>query len=48
MISEGRNVLRSAPFLSIFPGIALMLTVLGVYLLSEGFAEALARRKAQS
>jgi peptide/nickel transport system permease protein len=48
MISEGRNVLRSAPFLSIFPGIALMLTVLGVHLLSEGLAEALAKRKAQA
>lgn len=48
MIAEGRNVLRSAPFLSIFPGIALMVTVLGVYLFSEGLAEALARRKARS
>jgi peptide/nickel transport system permease protein len=46
MIAEGRNVLRSAPFLSIIPGVALMLTVLGVYLFSEGLAEALARRKA--
>lgn len=45
MIAEGRNVLRSAPFLSILPGIALMLTVLGVYLLSEGLSEALARRR---
>ena len=48
MISEGRNVLRSAPFLSIVPGIALMVTVLGVYLLSEGLAEALAKRRAQA
>jgi len=48
MIAEGRNVLRSAPFLSIFPGLALMITVLGVYLFSEGLAEALARRKARS
>ena len=36
MIAEGRTVLRSAPFLSIFPGIALVLTVLGVYLAGEG------------
>ena len=42
MIAEGRNVLRSAPFLSIVPGIALMVTVLGVYLFSEGLADALA------
>jgi ABC-type dipeptide/oligopeptide/nickel transport system permease subunit len=30
------------------PGIALMVTVLGVYLLSEGLAEALAKRRAQA
>lgn len=48
MISEGRNVLRSAPFLSIAPGIALMITVLGVYLFSEGLAEALAKRRARA
>lgn len=48
MIAEGRNVLRSAPFLSILPGIALMLTVLGVYLLSEGFSDALARRRTRA
>jgi peptide/nickel transport system permease protein len=45
MIAEGRNVLRSAPFLSIIPGIGLVLTVLGIYLFSEGLAEALARRR---
>jgi peptide/nickel transport system permease protein len=44
MIAEGRNVLRSAPFLSIIPGIGLVLTVLGIYLFSEGLAEALAHR----
>lgn len=48
MIAEGRNVLRSAPSLSVFPGIALMITVLGVYLFSEGLANVLARRKARS
>ncbi|MEW9836859.1 ABC transporter permease [Mesorhizobium marinum] len=48
MIAEGRNVLRSAPFLSIVPGIALMLTVLGVYLFSEGLGQALAGRKART
>ncbi|WP_374829435.1 ABC transporter permease [Paenochrobactrum pullorum] len=37
MISEGRTVLRSAPFLSIVPGVALVLTVIGVYLTGEGF-----------
>ena len=44
MIAEGRNVLRSSPFLSIFPGIALVVTVVGVYLLSEGLGKALAHR----
>ena len=48
MIAEGRNVLRSAPFLSIVSGIALMATVLGVYLFSEGLAEALAKRRARA
>jgi peptide/nickel transport system permease protein len=48
MIAEGRNVLRSAPFLSIVPGIALMVTVLGVYLFSEGLAHALAGRRARA
>jgi len=44
MIAEGRNVLRSAPYLSIVPGIGLVVTVLGVYLLSEGLSNALAAR----
>ncbi|MGF9564016.1 ABC transporter permease [Neorhizobium sp. JUb45] len=42
MIAEGRNVLRSSPWLSILPGLALIITVVGVYLLSEGLAKALA------
>lgn len=41
MIAEGRNVIRSAPFLSIVPGLALVITVLGVYLFSEGLSDAL-------
>jgi peptide/nickel transport system permease protein len=45
MIAEGRNVLRSAPFLSVIPGAGLVATVLGVYLLSEGLSEALANRR---
>jgi peptide/nickel transport system permease protein len=46
MIAEGRNVLRSSPWLSIFPGIALVLTVVGVYLLGEGLTRALSGRRA--
>jgi len=45
MIAEGRNVLRSAPFLSIVPGIGLVITVLGVYLFAEGLSDALAVRR---
>ncbi|PZO82115.1 MAG: ABC transporter permease [Mesorhizobium amorphae] len=45
MIAEGRAVLRSAPFLSIAPGIALVLTVLGVYLVGEAAADSASRRE---
>lgn len=45
MIAEGRTVLRSAPFLSVLPGLALVATVLAVYLTGEGVAEAMARRE---
>ncbi|TKT74666.1 ABC transporter permease [Aquamicrobium sp. LC103] len=45
MIAEGRNVLRSAPFLSIIPGFGLVVTVLGVYLFSEGLSDAISARK---
>lgn len=44
MIAEGRNVIRSAPFLSIIPGLGLLTLVLGVYLLGEGINVALGRR----
>ncbi len=47
MIAEGRNVLRTAPHLSIVPGLGLVATVLGVYLLGEGLADAMAGRKAR-
>ncbi len=45
MIAEGRNVLRSAAFLSVIPGIGLLVTVLGVYLLAEGINKAMATGK---
>ena len=47
MIAEGRPVLRSAPFLSIMPGIAVVLTVLAVNLVGEGINEALAPQRAR-
>ncbi len=48
MIAEGRTVLRSAPWLSILPGVALALTVVGVYLAGEGLTNAMSRRGVQS
>lgn len=48
MIAEGRNVLRSAPFLSLAPGLALVLTVLGVYLFGEGLSDALSSRRIET
>lgn len=47
LIAEGRSVLRSAPFLSIWPGLALVITVLGVHLAGEGLVAALALRRGQ-
>lgn len=48
MIAEGRAVLRSAPFLSIVPGVALVFTVLGIYLAGEGVVETTAARRGLS
>lgn len=45
MIAEGRTVLRGAPYLSIIPGIALVVAVLGVYLFGEGLVEASAAKR---
>lgn len=45
MIAEGRNMLRSAAYLSILPGLGLVATVLGVYLFGEGLVESLAHRR---
>jgi len=48
MIAEGRTVLRSAPWLSILPGLVLALTVVGVYLAGEGITQAASRREVQA
>jgi peptide/nickel transport system permease protein len=48
MIAEGRAVLRTAPFLSIIPGLALVFPVLGVYLAGEGLVESAAARRSLS
>lgn len=48
MIAEGRTVLRGAPFLSIVPGIALVVTVLAVHLVGRGLARAIGARRVPS
>jgi peptide/nickel transport system permease protein len=45
MVAEGRTVLRSAPYLSIIPGIAIVLVVLAVNLVGEGVIETISPRK---
>ena len=41
MISSGQAYFQSAPWLFAYPGIALMLTVLGFNLLGDGLRDAL-------
>jgi len=41
MISEAQNYYRAAPWLMLFPGLAVMLTVLGFNLLGDGLRDAL-------
>ena len=41
MLNEGRTYLETAPWMSIFPGLAIMLAVLGFNLLGDGLRAAL-------
>jgi len=41
MLNEGRTYLESAPWMSVFPGLAIMLAVLGFNLLGDGLRSAL-------
>ena len=41
MLSEGRDYLRDAWWISTFPGLAIMLTVLGVNMLGDGLRDVL-------
>jgi len=41
MLSEGRNYIRSAPWMCIFPGLTIMLTVLALNLMGDGLRDAL-------
>jgi len=46
MVAEGRDLLRVAPWVSLVPGVAIGLTVLGVNLLGDGLRDALEVRSA--
>jgi peptide/nickel transport system permease protein len=41
VIAEGRNYLREAPWITLFPGLAIATTVLGLNLLGDGLRDAL-------
>jgi peptide/nickel transport system permease protein len=41
VIAEGRNYIREAPWISLFPGIAIAVTVLGLNLLGDGLRDVL-------
>lgn len=41
MISEGKNYIREAPWLSVFPGLAIMVVTLGFNLVGDGLRDAL-------
>ena len=47
MINEGRSFLLIAPHVAVFPGLALMLTVLGLNVLGDGLRDALDVRTGQ-
>lgn len=41
MLSSGRNYLRAAPWITTFPGLAIMITVLSINLLGDRLRDAL-------
>ena len=41
MVNEGRSFLLVAPHVALFPGLAIMLTVLGLNLLGDGLRDVL-------
>jgi len=45
MLSDGRSYLREAPWITIFPGIAIMITVLSANILGDGLRDALDPRQ---
>jgi len=41
MLNEGRNYLRDAPWITLFPGLAIMLSVLSINMFGDGLRDAL-------
>ena len=41
MVNDARSFLSSAPYLLLFPGLAIVLTVLGFLLVGDGLRDAL-------
>lgn len=41
MLNDGRSILRQAPWVTTFPGLAIMITVLGMNLLGDGLRDSL-------
>jgi peptide/nickel transport system permease protein len=41
MLAEGQSFLTTSPWVAVFPGLALMLTVLGINLLGDGLRDLL-------
>jgi peptide/nickel transport system permease protein len=41
MLADGRNYLRQAGHLTLFPGLAIMITILAINLLGDGLRDAL-------
>ena len=48
MVAEGRDLLRVAPWVSLFPGLAIGVAVLGLNILGDGLRDALDVRRASS
>jgi ABC-type dipeptide/oligopeptide/nickel transport system permease subunit len=48
MVAEGRDLLRAAPWVSLFPGLAIGLVVLAINLLGDGLQDALDVRVARA
>jgi peptide/nickel transport system permease protein len=48
MVNEGRSFLLVAPHVALFPGLAIMLTVLGLHFLGDGLRDALDVRDGES